>query len=108
MPGLWPNRTKGRHWRTVAQMRKAAKIEAGWLMVEQGVQPREWPEGRVPVRLTMHPPTRRRFDDDNLIAACKGQFDAVAERIGLDDSRWALEPVRGEVRPGGAVVLEFP
>lgn len=64
--------------------------------------------GDIPVTITYHPPTAGRIDWDNISNRAKQGFDAVAEAVGVDDSRWW--PVilrRGGKTPKGAVVIEF-
>lgn len=62
-------------------------------------------EGRVSVRVVVHPPDRRRRDLDNVL---KALLDALAQPGGAyrDDSQIdGLEVLRGEVVKGGLVVV---
>lgn len=62
-------------------------------------------DGRVAVRVVVHPPDRRRRDLDNVL---KALLDALAQPGGVyrDDAQIdALEVLRGGVVPGGKVVV---
>lgn len=50
------------------------------------------------------PPRNVLFDLDNMVGRAKQGLDAVAEAVGIDDSKWASMMLeRGEKTPGGAV-----
>jgi crossover junction endodeoxyribonuclease RusA len=61
----------------------------------------------IPVKLTFCPPTRRKYDVDNALAACKSMLDGVADGIAADDSKFQLTLERGEVVKDGKVVVEI-
>lgn len=49
------------------------------------------PEGQertVGVTLIITPPSRRRMDEDNMLARCKAYIDGVATALGVDDCRF--------------------
>ena len=101
----WPDRNLSPnarpHWAAKARAVKAAREQAKYLLLAamQG--------GRVGDKLAMtwtfHPPTRRRYDRDNLVAACKSYQDGIADALGLDDSRFAPTYQFGDVAAGGRV-----
>lgn len=62
---------------------------------------------RVNVQVTFHEPDRRHRDDDNLVASFKPLRDGLADAMNLDDRHWSTSYRRGEVRKGGAVVVEI-
>lgn len=66
------------------------------------------PEGRVNVRLTIHPKTANTIDADNGIAACKAYLDGIAQALNVDDSTFNA-PVLfwGLPYKGGKVVIEL-
>jgi crossover junction endodeoxyribonuclease RusA len=66
----------------------------------------DWREGSPHLRLTFHPPDKRKRDLDNMLASVKSGLDGVSDAMGVDDSRWSLTLRRGEPTPGGAVVIE--
>lgn len=51
------------------------------------------------------PPDRRRRDLDNLLSMTKQGIDAIAEVLGVDDSRFEYTLRWGEVCPGGKVEI---
>lgn len=49
------------------------------------------PEGQertVGVTLIITPPSRRRMDEDNMLARCKAYIDGIAVALGIDDCRF--------------------
>jgi crossover junction endodeoxyribonuclease RusA len=54
-----------------------------------------------------HPPDRRRWDLDNMLASVKSGLDGLADAIGVDDSFWTLSIAKGEPVPGGAVDVQI-
>jgi crossover junction endodeoxyribonuclease RusA len=108
--GLMPNRAKGTHWAQTHQARGKAFNDAHVLTFDaMRRHTGKWhpTNGQVPVTLTFHAPDRRKRDLDNLLAACKPMLDGVAAALLMDDREF--EPVtlkRGDVKKGGAVVLE--
>jgi crossover junction endodeoxyribonuclease RusA len=61
----------------------------------------------LPVKITFHPPDRRRRDRDNAIAAFKAGADGVADAIGVDDADWSPTYEVGEPVKGGCVIVEI-
>lgn len=60
----------------------------------------------VEVTLIFCPPANRAFDLDNMLARFKRGGDAVAEAIGVDDSRWqSITLERGPKVKGGCVAV---
>ena len=60
------------------------------------------------VTYVLHPPTKRRMDDDNAIAMLKHYRDGVADAYMIDDKRFHLQPIEwGDVVKGGKVVLRL-
>ena len=48
----------------------------------------EGQERQVGVTLIVTPPSRRRMDEDNMLARCKAYIDGVASALGVDDCRF--------------------
>ena len=101
---LWPNRKA--HWRTKAEAVKKAKSDAMFLTLEalhilRGLHG----ENKLSVAIKFQPPTRRRYDLDNALAALKGPLDGIAYALGVDDSRFQLALERGEPVKGGCVMV---
>lgn len=94
------------HWRALAQAKKMAKKVAFYTVKEAGI-------GRIEaesllVRYSFFPPSRRKYDLDNLVASTKAYSDGIADAVGIDDSAWtlAIEP-RGPVEKNGMVKVEL-
>jgi crossover junction endodeoxyribonuclease RusA len=60
------------------------------------------------VRITFHPRTAHRVDDDNLIASFKAGRDGLCAAWGIDDAGLRPEYVIAEPVKDGAVVVEVP
>lgn len=101
---LSPNSRK--HRLAVAPLRKKARADAGWACKAARMNFAHLSETGLHLRITFNPPDRRKRDLDNLLASIKSHLDGVADVIGVDDSKWGLTLVRGEVVKGGAVVVE--
>jgi crossover junction endodeoxyribonuclease RusA len=106
---LWPNARP--HWssrsRAAAAQRAAARLLA-LDHVNRNGPPDLPPDGPLKLRITACPPSRRRWDDDGLIGALKSARDGLAEALGVDDVRFAVQPVvRMPAVQGGQVVLEI-
>lgn len=106
----WPNKRLSPNAR-VHRMEKARlvsryKAECGWTMKEHGIRPID--AAALNVRITFHEPDNRVRDMDNMLASIKAGLDAVSIAIGVDDSKWTLTLVRGEVsRPHGKIIVEL-
>lgn len=101
---LNPNRRH--HFMALANAKKAYRWECA-------VDARAQKLGRVSVdtlglRITFHPPDKRRRDRDNLIAAFKAGQDALSDVTGIDDSKFDITyaPL-GEPVKGGCVIVEI-
>jgi crossover junction endodeoxyribonuclease RusA len=94
------------NWRAAHRKRHSYRHTCAWTCVDQKVRKIE--AERVKATIIFSPPDARRRDIDNMLASIKAAIDAVAEAIGIDDSKWAIELCRGLPRKGGNVriVLE--
>lgn len=93
------------HW--AAKAKAAAKYRrACWACaLEQGARRIE--ADRLHVALTFAPPSRRRYDLDNLLSRMKAGLDALADVLGVDDSCWSLAIELGQPKPpAGGVIVE--
>lgn len=98
-----PNGAHG-HWAGKSSAARAYKRDCWALCKAAGLAPME--AEAVEVSVIFQPPTARRYDLDNQLARIKQGLDAVAEAIGVDDSRWASMTLeRGDKITGGAVVV---
>lgn len=99
---LSPN-TRG-HWSARSRAAKAAREYGHLAAIEAGWHAAPLPEGRLHLWITFNPPTRRRPDDDNMLARFKPWRDGLADALGIDDARFVSHPfVSDEVRKGGEV-----
>jgi len=95
------------HWAAKAKLVKAYRFRCGWEAKATQGGPFD-PDATLPVRITFHPPDKRRRDRDNMIAAFKGGQDGIADAIGVDDSKWEPTYAVGEpCKPSGKVIVEI-
>lgn len=95
---LNPNRRA--HWAVKAKAFKKYKNDCLWMLKAQ-----KPPQSRT-FKMTFHPPSKRRYDRDNLIGAAKALQDALATYWGIDDSEFEITygPI-GEPVKGGKVLI---
>lgn len=94
------------HWAKI-NAAKAARLEARQIMGDNSVRV-ELPAGPLVCRYKFYPPTRRWFDDDNLIASMKPWRDGMFDYFGTNDH--AIVETSGrrcEVVKGGRVEVEI-
>ncbi|MCV2448479.1 hypothetical protein [Paracoccus sp. DMF] len=104
---LWPNRSKGRSWRVSYADKRALIRDTAEACVKAGLPALTLAEGPVRFRWIACSPARRRWDDDGLAGAMKHARDTIARALGVDDSRFSAEVVRGERCLAGAVLVEI-
>ena len=103
---LWPNRSKGRHFATIAGPRQAQRELAHWLAIEAGWKRYSGPVSDVRVTWIACPPRNvSRFDRSNLLAACKGAEDGLSDAIGIDDSLFTPTVERGDKCKAGGIIV---
>jgi crossover junction endodeoxyribonuclease RusA len=101
---LSPNSRTDRRW--VTSVRETARQIGFWLVKDAG-----WKfGGKLPLELTLivHPPDRRKRDDDNIVSAFKSYRDGMFIALELDDSlvrRLVVE--RREVEKGGSIYVNL-
>ncbi len=103
---LSPN--KRLHWAARAQ--EVAKSRRSALALTMEAMGAAWcppAERPLPIKITFHPPDKRRRDRDNMIAAWKASADGVADAIGVDDADWSPTYAVGEPVKGGCVIVEI-
>lgn len=103
---LSPNKSSPGNWWEKARAAKTYKTGCGWECKTQGVKPIA--AEKLAVRVTFHPPNARPRDLDNALASIKAGLDALSAALGVDDSKWTIQPIMGEPRPKlGRVVVEW-
>lgn len=108
----WPNRRLSPNarlfWATKARAVRDARETARLLTMQaNGDGPVPVWLNPLPVRWQFYPPTKRRYDRDNLIASCKAYQDGIADAVSLDDFRFMSSYEFGEVTAGGKIVVEI-
>ena len=108
---LFPNRKNGRHWSATSALKSKA-YEVGYMLTFQAVNRHTgawYPlNGDVPLSLTFCQPDKRNRDSDNMLAASKSLLDGVATALTINDKQFSPITIRrGDVRKGGAVILEI-
>lgn len=93
-------------WRAKMQFTEQAK-NTGWaaaLPCRDGFK-----DGKqLEARYILHPPDRRRRDQDNVLAALKPAVDGVCSALGIDDSRIKRTVIEWEEpRKPGMVIMEL-
>jgi len=103
---LSPNKTKGRHWAPIKELRSVARLSGQMAAREwHGAIKRGEPVVAV---IRWEPPDNQWRDDDNLIGALKSYRDGVADAIGFNDRqiRYSIM-IREAAIPQGKVTLEL-
>ena len=93
------------HWATKARAAQQARTTAHWLAIEASTGKMD--PKPINVTITFCEPDRRRRDMDGMLSQSKNMLDGIADAIGVDDHLWSLSLRRGDVRKGGAVVVEI-
>ena len=89
------------HWSKRSRAAKSYRMQCFLLVKKAGLVA---PLGRILLALEFVPPTRRRRDDDNLLASFKAGRDGLADALGIDDSQFVSQvQLSTEVHPQGAV-----
>ena len=98
---LWPNRKA--HHLVRARYAKGARLTA--FAIATGAH--LGLSAHAHLRLTFHPPSNRRFDLDNALAASKAYIDGMADAARCDDSGWSYTVRKGDPVRHGRVVVEL-
>lgn len=89
------------HWTKKAKAAKAYRLECFILAKAAGITA---PEGKILWTVEFFPPSRRAYDDDNLLARIKALRDGVADALCVDDRRFVTQfSVSETVIKGGMV-----
>lgn len=89
------------HFHALAKAKKEYKQLVTWEFNMQISHIPDFLDGNIPIKITFHPPDRRRRDDDNAITSFKAGRDAIAQALGVDDFRFRpvtydwQDPVKG-------------
>ena len=102
---LSPNQSQKIHWAKKNRIAQGYKSACLWACIAAKLTS-PVAEGKIHVWIDFYPPDRRRRDEDNAIAAMKHGLDGVAQAIGVDDSRFKLQPYFHE-QIGGMVKIRL-
>jgi len=102
--GLSPNDRP--HRMVLARAKKAYRQACGWTAKAQGAATP--PPGQLAVHLVFNPPSRRAYDQDNLVASMKSGLDGLADAPGVDDKLFCLTVELTEQVAGTVVVTVGP
>ena len=95
-------------WAVKSKAVKAARFAAGMVAKQGGWSAGTLPEGRLHLWITFHPPSKRSYDDDNLLSRFKAARDGLADALGVDDKRFVSHPfVSDKTVKGGSVVVRI-
>jgi crossover junction endodeoxyribonuclease RusA len=107
----WPDRRLSpnfhAHWRVKERAREDA-IKAGFYAAKDVyILGEDTPlTGELAITYHFYPPSRRHFEDDNIIAALKHYRDGVAKGLAVNDRQFRMQtPEWREVVPGGQGVM---
>lgn len=103
----WPDRklspnSREHHFPRARAARKAREYAWGATLAVTGASP-SWAAGGAQLHWQFCPPSRRRYDLDNLVAQHKAAQDGIADALGCDDSKFTTTYSVGQPVKGGAV-----
>lgn len=81
---LSPNKIA--HWAQKAKVKAKVKSDCFYIVKSLGLKIDH--KDNIPLTIYFYPPTRRKYDIDNLLASCKSSLDGVAEALGVNDRRF--------------------
>jgi len=106
----WPDKSmhpnSRKHRMAVAPVRKKYRSDCAWIAKCGGLHFPHMADVGLHVKITFHPPDRRKRDLDGMLSAIKSGLDGIADVIGVDDSMWGLTILRGDAAKGGCVLIE--
>lgn len=99
---------KNKNWCSKYQAGKSYKNDCAYELMRQGVKELEAEPEWLEMTVTFHPPRNGRLDPDNSANRIKSGLDALAEALGVDDSKfWPMHLHKGSKVTGGLVVIEW-
>ncbi len=100
---LSPNRNT--HWRAKAPLKAKAKLDAFYLTKTYPMPCFE--NNNIHLRIIFFPPTKRKYDVDNALAALKSTLDGIADAWNVNDRRFKPITIEmsDEVKKGGLVKI---
>lgn len=99
---LSPNARK--HWAQLAKAKAFYRHACSVTAMSQGLKKID-AQG-LHIDITFYPPSRRKYDLDNLLASMKSGLDGIADVVGVDDSNWSIT-LRKSKEIGGMVKIKI-
>lgn len=93
------------HWATKAKAVKAYR-KTCWVLALKANINLDWC-AEIYLHTMFYPPSKRRFDQDNCIAAIKGGLDGLADALDVNDRLFRILPSMGCSRPSGAIHIQI-
>ena len=91
------------HWRIKYKLRELQKA-IGYNIAIENVPVKQ---STYALHIIFHPPTRRGYDLDNSLSACKGYLDSIAEAWQVNDKNFRPITIDfGSIIKNGAVILK--
>jgi crossover junction endodeoxyribonuclease RusA len=59
------------------------------------------------IKIEFYPPTRHRYDLDNMLAAFKSGIDGISQAIAIDDSKFTISISKHEPVLNGKIIVEI-
>lgn len=88
------------HWAKVSTAKRIYREACANVARSQGLTKIE--AKALHLDITFYPPSKRRYDLDNLLASIKSGLDGLCDVVGVDDSTWSLT-LRKEKQVGGYI-----
>lgn len=103
---LWPNRKNGHSYHASDTAKHNARYY-GYMAVFEALGVQQLPAYHaICITYVFHAATRRRYDLDNALAACKPTQDGIADALHIDDCEFSpVTIVRGELTDPAQVVV---
>lgn len=96
------------HWRARQEPKRTAREMACFTALQLAQEMSAPLTGELRVAYRIHPPDRRRRDQDNIIASLKSAIDGVCQALAINDSQFKETVITwGEPVKGGQVVMEI-
>ncbi|MGL4232013.1 MAG: endodeoxyribonuclease RusA [Casimicrobium sp.] len=93
------------HWAALSKAKRSYR-HACWTLAKAHGAPDLPADGEIILAITFVPPSRRKVDDDNLIAAFKSGRDGIADAWGVNDVRFVSRVYVDRGNIGGIVKVE--
>jgi len=94
------------HWsKRVTAVSKARAVAFYLTKSQTGSTKPSWPKAHLTWEFC--PPSRRRYDVDNLVSQHKAAQDGIADALGIDDAKFISTYQLGSPVKGGAVIVNI-